>query len=86
MDIGEELGELLTRRCVAALGIDGGKAESYGKARHRRREGRAGACRRHPASADGQARAGRADEGRRPHPSAKKLGGPAPPIDVPLGP
>jgi hypothetical protein len=32
MDIGEELGELLTRRCVAALGIDGGKAESYGKA------------------------------------------------------
>ncbi|HRD77647.1 MAG TPA: amino acid synthesis family protein, partial [Hyphomicrobiaceae bacterium] len=30
--IGEELGGLLTRRAVAALGIEGGKAESYGKA------------------------------------------------------
>src|SRR5579872_4785432 len=32
MAIGEELGELLTQRAVAALGIDGPKAESYGKA------------------------------------------------------
>src|SRR3954464_9917109 len=30
--IGEELGELLWRRAVAALGIDGAKAQSYGKA------------------------------------------------------
>src|SRR3978361_888008 len=30
--IGEELGELLTARAVAALGIDGAKAQSYGKA------------------------------------------------------
>lgn len=30
--IGEELGELLTQRAVAALGIGGPKAESYGKA------------------------------------------------------
>ena len=32
MTIGEELGELLTERAVAALGIQANKAESYGKA------------------------------------------------------
>lgn len=32
MDIGEELGELLAQRAVAALGIEGSRAESYGKA------------------------------------------------------
>jgi hypothetical protein len=32
MEIGEELGELLTQRAVAALGIDPATAESYGKA------------------------------------------------------
>ena len=32
MEIGEELGKLLAEKAVAALGIDGGKAESYGKA------------------------------------------------------
>src|SRR5215831_5034401 len=32
MSIGEELGELLTQRAVAALGIPGPSAESYGKA------------------------------------------------------
>ncbi len=30
--IGEELGDLLARRAVAALGIDGAKVHSYGKA------------------------------------------------------
>src|SRR6202021_2406798 len=30
--IGEELGELLAARAVAALGIEGPKAQSYGKA------------------------------------------------------
>ncbi|MGA8298433.1 MAG: amino acid synthesis family protein, partial [Terriglobales bacterium] len=30
MSIGEELGELLTQRAVAALGIPGPSAESYG--------------------------------------------------------
>ena len=30
--IGEELGELLAKRAVAALGIEGSKAQSYGKA------------------------------------------------------
>ncbi|PRH85207.1 peptide synthetase [Labrys okinawensis] len=32
MEIGEELGALLTQRAVEALGIDGPDAESYGKA------------------------------------------------------
>ena len=32
MEIGEELGALLAAKAVAALGIDGAKAESYGKA------------------------------------------------------
>ena len=32
IDIGEELGELLARKAVEALGIAGDKAESYGKA------------------------------------------------------
>ena len=32
MTIGEELGELLTQRAIAALGIAGPSAESYGKA------------------------------------------------------
>jgi hypothetical protein len=32
MDIGEELGGLLAERAVAALGIEGAKAQSYGKA------------------------------------------------------
>ena len=32
IDIGEELGELLAARAVAALGIEGASAESYGKA------------------------------------------------------
>jgi hypothetical protein len=32
MEIGAELGDLLTRRAVAALGIDGSTAESFGKA------------------------------------------------------
>lgn len=32
ISIGEELGELLALKAVAALGIEGGKAQSYGKA------------------------------------------------------
>ena len=36
MAIGEELGELLAKRAVAALGIEGPKAHSYGKAAARR--------------------------------------------------
>lgn len=32
MDVGEELGDLLAKRAVAALGIEGDKVQSYGKA------------------------------------------------------
>ena len=32
MEIGEELGKLLAEKAVAALGIEGARAESYGKA------------------------------------------------------
>lgn len=32
MDVGEELGDLLAKRAVAALGIEGSKVQSYGKA------------------------------------------------------
>src|SRR4029450_4491086 len=32
IEIGEELGDLLSKRAVAALGIDGARAHSYGKA------------------------------------------------------
>jgi hypothetical protein len=32
IDIGEELGEVLAKRAIAALGIEGPRAESYGKA------------------------------------------------------
>jgi hypothetical protein len=32
MEIGAELGDLLGRRCIEALGISGAEAESYGKA------------------------------------------------------
>jgi hypothetical protein len=32
IEIGEELGDLLSKKAVAALGIDGAKAHSYGKA------------------------------------------------------
>src|SRR5881275_1732505 len=40
--IGEELGELLSKKAVAALGIDGAKAQSYGKAAAVGENGRAG--------------------------------------------
>ena len=32
IDIGEEIGEVLAKRAIAALGIEGPRAESYGKA------------------------------------------------------
>ena len=32
IDIGEELGDLLARRAVEALGVEGARVESYGKA------------------------------------------------------
>jgi hypothetical protein len=85
MDIGEELGDLLTRRAVAALGIPGGKAESYGKAAivGERGELEHAAAILHPQM--GKPVRAVLEKGASLIPSAKKMGGPGTPIDVPLG-
>jgi len=83
--IGEELGELLGRRCVQALGIEPGRAESYGKAAI---VGEAGelehaAAILHPKLGAPLRKA--VEKGAALVPSAKKMGGPGATIDVPLG-
>lgn len=83
--IGEELGGLLTRRAVAALGIDGGAAESYGKAAIVGSDGELehAAAILHPRMGKPVREA--LVKGAALIPSAKKLGGMGTPIDVPLG-
>jgi hypothetical protein len=85
MDIGEELGGLLTQRAVAALGIPGGKAESYGKAAIVGEGGELehAAAILHPQM--GKPVRAVLEKGTALIPSAKKMGGPGTPIDVPLG-
>ncbi|MCL4746602.1 MAG: amino acid synthesis family protein [Burkholderiaceae bacterium] len=83
--IGEELGELLGRRCVQALGIEPAAAESYGKAAI---VGEAGelehaAAILHPKLGAPLRKA--VQKGAALVPSAKKMGAPGTPIDVPLG-
>ncbi len=83
--IGEELGALLGERCVQALGIEPAGAESYGKAAI---VGEAGelehaAAILHPRLGAPLRRA--VARGAALVPSAKKVGGPGTPIDVPLG-
>lgn len=85
MAIGEELGDLLGRRAVAALGIAPADAESYGKAAI---VGEAGelehaAAILHPRL--GKPLRAAVEKGAALVPSAKKMGGPGSPIDVPLG-
>ncbi|HVJ39950.1 MAG TPA: amino acid synthesis family protein [Dongiaceae bacterium] len=85
MDIGEELGDLLGRRAVAALGIQPGAAESYGKAAI---VGEAGelehaAAILHPKL--GKPLRVAVEKGAALVPSAKKRAGIGAPIDVPLG-
>lgn len=85
MAIGEELGDLLGRRAVAALGIAPGAAESYGKAAI---VGDAGelehaAAILHPRL--GKPLRAAVEKGAALVPSAKKMGGIGSPIDVPLG-
>lgn len=85
IDIGEELGGLLGRECVAALGIEPGQAESYGKAAI---VGEAGelehaAAILHPKLGAPLRKA--VEKGAAIVPSAKKMGGPGTAIDVPLG-
>lgn len=85
MDIGEELGDLLAKKCVAALGIEGAKAESYGKAAivGDRGELEHAAAILHPQL--GKPVRAVLQKGAALIPSAKKMGGPGTPIDVPLG-
>ncbi len=85
MVVGEELGDILGRKAVAALGIAGATAESYGKAAI---VGEAGelehaAAILHPRL--GKPLRNAVEKGAALVPSAKKMGGLGTPIDVPLG-
>jgi hypothetical protein len=85
IEIGAELGDVLTRRCLAALGIEGAQAESFGKAAI---VGEAGELEHAAAILHPKLGAPvRAALGKGPAliPSSKKMGGPGTPIDVPLG-
>ncbi len=83
--IGEELGALLGQKCVKALGIEPGQAQSYGKAAI---VGEAGEL--EPAAAILHPKLGAplraaVEKGAALVPSAKKRGGMGTAIDVPLG-
>ena len=82
MDIGEELG---TRKAVEALGIEGGKAESYGKAAIVGEGGELehAAAILHPKL--GKPVREVLSKGAALIPSAKKMGGIGTPVDVPHG-
>jgi Amino acid synthesis len=84
-DIGAELGDLLTKRCLAALGIDGGRAESFGKAAIVGEGGELehAAAILHPKM--GTPVRAALTKGPALIPSAKKMGGLGTAIDVPLG-
>ncbi len=73
IEIGEELGDLLSKRAVAALGIDGAKAHSYGKAAAVGENGELehAAAILHPKMGA--------------PPSSKKRSGPGTTLDIPLG-
>jgi len=83
--IGEELGDLLTRKCIAALGIEGGKAESFGKAAIVGESGELehAAAILHPKMGTPVRKV--LTKGPALIPSAKKMGGSGTAIDVPLG-
>jgi Amino acid synthesis len=85
IEIGEELGALLTDKAVAALGIDGGKAESYGKAAAVGENGELehAAAILHPKLGAPVRKA--LEKGAALIPSSKKRGGPGVALDIPLG-
>ena len=85
MEIGEELGALLTERAVAALGIPGPSAESYGKAAAVGENGELehAAAILHPRL--GMPVRKTLGKGAALIPSSKKRGGPGVPLDIPLG-
>jgi hypothetical protein len=83
--IGEELGGLLGERCVAALGIQPGQAQSYGKAAIVGEGGELehAAAILHPKLGTPLRKA--VEKGAALVPSSKKMGGMGTAIDVPLG-
>jgi hypothetical protein len=85
IDIGEELGGLLGERCVQALGIQPGQAESYGKAAIVGEGGELehAAAILHPKLGAPLRKA--VEKGAALVPSAKKMGTLGSAIDVPLG-
>lgn len=85
MEIGEELGLLLTERAVAALGIPGPAAESYGKAAAVGENGELehAAAILHPKLGTPVRRV--LGKGAALIPSSKKRGGPGMALDIPLG-
>ena len=85
MQIGEEMGDLLGRRAVAALGISPEQAESYGKAAIVGENGELehAAAILHPRL--GKPLRSAVEKGAALVPSSKKMGGLGTPIDVPLG-
>ena len=85
MDMGAELGALLGRKCVEALGIAPDKAESYGKAAMVGENGELehAAAILHPKL--GAPLRQQVEKGAALVPSCKKMGGPGQVLDVPLG-
>ncbi|HXT06377.1 MAG TPA: amino acid synthesis family protein [Roseiarcus sp.] len=85
MDIGEELGGLLTEKAVAALGIPGARVESYGKAAAVGENGELehAAAILHPKLGAPMRKA--LTKGAALIPSSKKRGGPGVALDIPLG-
>lgn len=84
VDFGEELGELLTKRAVAALGVPKGEVKGYGKAAIVGTAGEIEHCAAliHPKM--GKPLRAAVEGGKAIIPSTKKRGGPATRIDVPL--
>ena len=85
MEIGEELGGLLAEKAVAALGIAGDKAESYGKAAAVGENGELehAAAILHPKLGTPVRKV--LGKGAALIPSSKKRGGPGVALDIPLG-
>jgi hypothetical protein len=85
MEIGEELGALLTDRAIAALGIPGPSAESYGKAAAVGENGELehAAAILHPKLGTPVRKT--LGKGAALIPSSKKCGGPGVALDIPLG-
>ena len=85
MEIGAELGALLGRKCIEALGISPSAAESYGKSAMGGENGELehAAAILHPKL--GAPLRKEVEKGAALVPSSKKMGGPGQVLDVPLG-